>query len=181
MKLLERDNKVHPTLTDESWLIRTKPIMKPKEYAKDERVAVTAFFSKNNALSGLMKLKVRRSIISSQFSPSSQSEKKRKIIVINHEEEVWNLEVHGGIKMWVNAETGEVSLQNPKAGLPLPSERKLSTSSVLKNKNRKLAAVFGGHRSKNYDNYYSSTDKEVQEMLEMLDPKSNLKQLLNLQ
>ena len=34
---------------------------------------------------------------------SVRPETKKKVIIINHKNDDWNLEVHGGIKMWVNA------------------------------------------------------------------------------
>ncbi len=171
MRLFKKDSRIKPG-EDESLMIRIKPIIKPKEYAKEETVALDKYFknsSKNKAFNGLLKVNTRRSMISSDPN-SVRPETKKKVIIINHKNDDWNLEVHGGIKMWVNT-AGEVSLRNPY------EERKSSNVTFPWHKNHKRTYSMSKYRART--SVYSSSNQEVQELFELLDPRSNLKLLLS--
>ena len=61
MRLFKKDSRIKPG-EDESLMIRIKPIIKPKEYAKEETVALDKYFknsSKNKAFNGLLKVNTR--------------------------------------------------------------------------------------------------------------------------
>lgn len=49
------------------------------------------------------------------------------LVIISHPDGQWKREVHGGVKMWVNASSGEISLHQPK-NLPPQSEMSVRSS-----------------------------------------------------
>lgn len=176
LKILQKDSRIHPS--KDSSMIRVKPIIQPKEYTKEKNHPRFSF-SGRSGFSDFLKVQPRKHpVIPDNATPETSS--KREIIVIHHVEEKWNLEEHGGIKMWVNSGSGEVSLTNPYQTTPNPAppprKRKMALIDPQWDLALRRESVLVTYKTKG--TAFPSSSLEVQELFDLLDPKSKLKLLL---
>ena len=80
----------------------------------------------------------------------------KKAIVIDHKPDSWERENHGGVKMWVNQKTGEVSLERPEDAVM--SVRKAGSHQGPKSVRGTASILYNG--------------QEMEDLYSMLDSKS---------
>ena len=119
-------------------------------------------------------------------------------IIIEHQKDGWNLEEHGGVKIWVNAKTREVSLEDPsnkKATAPtspvakektgdevgvfdLDQEGSTKNVQSIDDPNTKLFRNRSRKAKKRSSFFASFKNADMQEIFELLDPRNALRHSL---
>ena len=102
--------------------------------------------------------------------------------IVDTPDKAWKIEEFGGVKMWVNKVTGEVSVYNPNEKLDFQEEqpviepaRKVMWRQVARRYSVLLASIASMKSNKKRTSVFLSEDEEVQEAFDLLDPKSALK------
>jgi hypothetical protein len=138
----------------------------------DEKVTVEAL-----KLPPLPNLKFRRKFDYDNDTETFRRNAKMivKAIVIDNTPDAWLRERHGGVKMWVNQKTGEVSLEKPHNAPE--STRRVANNSVRSGGNQNSRRTGGTGPYKNVKSVrgtasvlYNKT--EVDELFEVLDERS---------
>ena len=176
MHLFRKDNRVSPSEVKEE-MIPTKSIMKPIEFEK-EKEEVSKMLSKFQ-FRNVLKIKPKHSQPEVEKVKEDDDDTFRLAakmitnIVIFHPKDTWKRKEYGGVKMWVNSKTGEVSVDNPYSTTKSKSSRNTSP-----HKRRSIQVTRSSLRrsiaSISTQNFCSS-NKELQEMHELLNPKSMLR------
>ncbi len=117
--------------------------------------------------------------------------KKSDTFIINTPDKAWKVEEFGGVKMWVNQVTGDVSVTNPNEK-ELQKQRDQQKQQVQTREPVKKvmwreavrryslllvrsSSISSMKSNKKRTSVFLSEDKEVQEAFDLLDPKSALK------
>eukprot|EP01040_Poterioochromonas_malhamensis_P002668 gene2668-2834_t len=189
VRLFGKENKVHPTAPS---LIRTISIIKPKEYEKEmERSITDTDISRTKSMSNILKIQPKpkpkeEASHHHHHQPQPPKIKKTDTFIINTPDKAWKVEEFGGVKMWVNQVTGDVSVNNPNEQKEQQKQQVQIREPVKKVMWREAvrryslllvrsSSISSMKSNKKRTSVFLSEDKEVQEAFDLLDPKSALK------
>ncbi len=180
IRLFGEERTVHPTSSN---LIRTISIIKPKEYEKVVERSTEISQHMSTSLSDVLQILPK---VKEVPHPHNEHKLKRNgPYIVDTPDRAWKIEEFGGVKMWVNKVTGEVSINNPNEKLDFQEDqsetpgiepvRKVKLREVARRYSILLGSFASLKSNKKRTSVFLSEDKEVQEAFDLLDPKSALK------
>ena len=115
----------------------------------------------------------------SQGSQAQTVRRNPKTIVVENTNSYWNVEVYGGVKVWVNSKTGDVSVENPHQ--PTARRRSVHSRRSITNMTWKIAGQMDGTGGREGEHCKSPTrgsvyfNPDMKELMDLLDGQSSRK------